>query len=278
MRRFLLLITLILSVVACQDESQNARTRVEEQLETPGLQTSVETPGMAGPGKGTRVEFPAGTGTASGYLSVPATAGGKRPAILVIQEWWGLDDWIKENTDRFAGDGFVALAPDLYRGHVTSDAGEAHELSRGLPQDRALADLKGAFQYLASRPDVDPARIGAIGWCMGGGYAVTLATLEPRLKAAVVNYGHLATDPAAIGRINATLLGNFGGADRGIPVADVKAFELAAVRAGKTVDFRIYPQQGHAFMNPNNVQGFNAEATEDAWRRIFDFVRRTLAA
>lgn len=276
MRRICLLITLVFSV-ACQKESEKARTRVEDQLEEPGLQTGVETPGLQGPGKGTRVEFPAGTATASGYLSVPATGSGKRPAILVIQEWWGVDDWIKENTDRFAGDGFVALAPDLYRGHVTIDEGEAHELSRGLPPDRALSDLKGAFQYLASRPDVDPARIGAIGWCMGGGYAATLATSEPRLKAVVINYGHLPTDPAAIGRISAAVLGNFGGADRGIPPDDVKAFELAAIRSGKTVDFKIYPQQGHGFMNPNNVKGFHPEATEDAWRRIFEFVRRTLA-
>lgn len=269
MRRLILLLVLAV-LVSCR--SNEPQTVAEQQIQEPGLQRGTEVPAMDAPKKGDRIEYVTATGTASGYLSAPATSTGKGPAIIVIQEWWGVDDWIKENVDRFAGEGYVAIAPDLYRGHVTSDAGEAHELMRGLPQDRAMADVRGAFNYLAARPDVDPARIGVIGWCMGGGYAAMLAAAEPRLKAAVVNYGHLIDDPASIAKINATILGNFGGQDRGIPVADVRKFESAARSAGKQVDIKIYPQQGHAFMNPKNLlQGSNAEATEDAWRRIFQF-------
>ena len=157
-------------------------------------------------------------GDASGYLALPAAGGeAKKPALIVIQEWWGVDDWLREQNKRFAGQGYVALAPDLYRGRLARSPEEAHELMRGLPEDRALADLKAAFAYLAARPDVDPNRIGVIGWGMGGGYALALATAEPRLKATVINYGRLVTDPNTINKINAPILGNFGGADSGIP-------------------------------------------------------------
>src|SRR5258708_6095894 len=101
----------------------------------------------------------------SGVVALP-TGDGKHPAVLVIQEWWGLNDWIKDDTKRFADKGYVALAVDLYRGKSTTDAGEAHELMRGMPEDRAMADIKAAFELLAARPDVDAQHIGIIGWCM----------------------------------------------------------------------------------------------------------------
>jgi carboxymethylenebutenolidase len=261
---------------ACRAEEQ---TEAQEQLKTPGIQQEQDVPALTavGKGKGLRVEFPTSTGTAAGYLSQPSTITGKLPGLIVIQEWWGLDDWIKENTDRFAGEGYVALAVDLYRGRVTEDPEEAHELMRGLPQDRALSDLKGAFNYLAGRPDVDPARIGVIGWCMGGGYAISFATVEPRLKATVINYGHLITDSRAIGNIHSAILGNFGAADRGIPEADVRSFEQALTRAGKNFDIKVYPNAGHGFMNLKNKDTYNPEATEDAWKRTFTFLKKELS-
>ena len=218
-------------------------------------------------------------GDASGYLALPAAGGeAKKPALIVIQEWWGVDDWLREQNKRFAGQGYVALAPDLYRGRLARSPEEAHELMRGLPEDRALADLKAAFAYLAARPDVDPNRIGVIGWCMGGGYALALATAEPRLKATVINYGRLVTDPGTINKINAPILGNFGGADRGIPAEDVKKFGAELTKYGKLGDIKIYDGAGHAFMNPNNKEGYNAAAAQDAWTRIDSFFGRTLRA
>jgi carboxymethylenebutenolidase len=224
------------------------------------------------------VTFKSAVGEGSGYLATPSKDSGKHPAVIVIQEYWGLNDWVKEQTRRFADQGYVALAVDLYRGKIAKTPDEAHELMRGLPEDRAMADLKGAFEYLASRKDVDPKRIGVIGWCMGGGYALMLATQEPRLAAAVVNYGHLMTDPNTIASIRVPLLGNFGGEDRGIPAADVREFESALKNAGKIADFKVYPGAGHAFMNPNNKTGYVAEAAADAWKRIDAFFATHLRA
>jgi len=226
-------------------------------------------------GSATNAGQPVHFGDASGYLAAPATPG-KKGAVIVVHEWWGLDDWVREQADRFAKQGYVALAVDLYRGRSTHDQAEAHELMRGLPEDRALADMKAAFNYLASREDVDPQHIGVIGWCMGGGYALALTTNEPRLAGSVINYGRLVTDPDTITKIRTEILGNFGAADRGIPPADVKAFGAELVKYGKLGDIKIYEGAGHAFMNPNNKEGYKADATEDAWRRIDSFFDRKL--
>jgi carboxymethylenebutenolidase len=189
-----------------------------------------------------------------------------------------LNDWIKQDADRFASQGYVALAVDLYRGKVATSGDEAHELMRGLPEDRGLADIQAGFDALAKRDDVDPARIGVIGWCMGGGYSLDFALKEPRVKAAVVNYGHLYGDPSKGLAIHAALLGNFGGTDRGIPAADVKAFAATLKGKGKDVDFKVYDDAGHAFMNPNNKDGYKDADAKDAWSRIDAFFTRTLGA
>ena len=215
-------------------------------------------------------------GDASGYLAAPGTPG-KKGAILLIHEWWGLDDWIRHQTDRFAQQGYVALAVDLYRGRVTNNPDEAHELMRGLPDDRALADMKAAVDYLASRPDVDPKHIGVIGWCMGGGKALSLTVNEPRLVASAINYGALVTDPGAITKINAKILGNFGEADRGIPAEDVKKFGAELTKYGKLGDIKIYPGAGHAFMRSGEqpaAEPANREAQSAAWRRWLELLRR----
>lgn len=223
----------------------------------------------------TTVKLASSPGEGSAYLAEPSGAG-KHPAIIVIQEWWGLNDWIKQQADRFAKDGYVAIAPDLYRGKSTSDPAEAHELMRGLPEDRAMADLKAAYNYLRARKNVDASRIGVIGWCMGGGYALMLGVDEPRLAAIVMNYGHLVTDPKTIKSIKPQLLGNFGSEDRGIPPKDVRDFEAALKKAGKSPDIKIYDGAGHGFMNPNNKDGYVASATEDAWKRIDRFLKKAL--
>jgi carboxymethylenebutenolidase len=225
--------------------------------------------------RGTTVQFASTPDKGQGYLAVPATKG-KHPAIIVIQEYWGVNDWIRDQADRFARQGYVALAPDLYRGKSTADASEAHELMRGLPEDRAMADLEGAFNYLAQRSDVDASRIGVIGWCMGGGYALQLAIAEPRIAAAVINYGHLVTDPNTIASIKSPILGNFGEADRGIPPDDVRAFDAALKKAGKVSDIKIYPGAGHQFMNPNSKGAYVKSAARDSWARIDSFFQRTL--
>ena len=150
---------------------------------------------------------------------------GPFPAIIVIHEWWGLNDWVKDQAAKLAGEGYVALAIDLYRGKVATTPDQAHEIMRGVPEDRAKRDLHAAFEFLQSQPNVRKDRIGAIGWCMGGGYSLDVALQEPTLAADVINYGHLATDPEALKKINAPILGLFGGQDQGIPPDDVNKFE-----------------------------------------------------
>lgn len=221
------------------------------------------------------VSFPAGDETAHGLLYLPA-GGGVHPALVVIHEWWGLNDWIKEQAQSFARQGYVALAVDLYRGQVATDAETAHELMRGLPQDRGVRDLTSAVQFLNAQKEVDPHRIGAIGWCMGGGFAAQLAVADPALRAVVINYGALPTDRAALERIHAAVLGNFGGLDRGITPEDVQEFQKSMESLGKKVDVKIYPDAGHAFENPNNHGGYRAADAASAQQRARIFLARYL--
>ena len=188
----------------------------------------------------------------------------------------GLNDWVKEQASKLADEGYVALAVDLYRGKVATSPDEAHELMRGVPEDRAARDLHAAFAFLASQANVKKDRIGSIGWCMGGGYSLDVALQEPTLAATVINYGHLATDPESIKKINASILGLFGGQDRGIPPSDVQKFAQTLKQLGKKVDVTVYPDAGHAFENPDNKAGYRADDAADAWKRTVKFLAETL--
>jgi len=221
------------------------------------------------------VSYPSGDQTVQGLLYLPS-GGGTHPAIVVIHEWWGLVDWVKQQASDYADQGYVVLAVDLYRGKTAADPETAHELMRGLPQDRGVRDLVAAVTYLKTRKDVNPARIGAVGWCMGGGYAAQLAIAEPSLRAAAINYGSLPTDPASLSKIHAQILGNFGGLDKGIPPSDVDAFAAAMKADGKPVDVKIYPDAGHAFENPNNKAGYQPADAADARERLSKFFTQTL--
>jgi carboxymethylenebutenolidase len=221
------------------------------------------------------VTFPSGDGQAQGLLYLPHGAG-PHPAVVVIQEWWGVNDWIKEQASNLAAHGYVALAVDLYRGKVADNQDMAHELMRGLPQDQGVRDLVAGFRFLAARKDVKHDRIGAVGWCMGGGYALQLAIAEPNLKAVSINYGALATDKDQLAKIHAAVLGNFGGQDRGIPPDAVHAFESSMKTLGKPVDAKIYSDAGHAFENPNNKIGYRPEDAADAQGRTARFFEQNL--
>jgi carboxymethylenebutenolidase len=229
----------------------------------------------AGAPKTETVTYKSGDETVSGYLALPDGAG-KHPAIIVIHEWWGLNDWVKEQAQKYAAQGYVALAVDLYRGKVATNQDEAHILMRGLPDDRGMRDLEAAFTYLSSRPDVTAGKIGSIGWCMGGSWSIKLAVDQPKLAACVVNYGWLPSEPALVAKIKAPVQGNFGADDQGIPPKDVKAFEAAMKAVGKFADIKIYDGAGHAFQNPNNKQGYRPEATTDASQRISSFFQKYL--
>lgn len=221
------------------------------------------------------VSYKSGDETVQALLYTPEGKG-PFPGIVVIHEWWGLNDWVKEQASKLSDLGYVALAIDLYRAKVATTPDEAHELMRGLPEDRAKRDLHAAFEFLQSQSNVKKDRIASIGWCMGGGYSLDMALQEPTLRADVINYGHLATDTESLKKINAAILGSFGGKDRGIPVDDVKKFEQTLKQLGKKVEIVIYPDAGHAFENPNNKDGYRPDDAADAWKRTVKFLADTL--
>ncbi|HUX11357.1 MAG TPA: dienelactone hydrolase family protein [Terriglobia bacterium] len=227
------------------------------------------------PVKTETVHFRSGPETVTGYLAMPGSPG-RHPALVVIQEWWGLNDWVKEQAREFAQQGYVALAPDLYHGQVATVPAEARKLAQSMPHERAIRDLKAAYDYLAAMPAVEKNKIGSIGWCMGGGLSLQLAIHEPRLAACVIDYGSLVTDPAEINKIKAPLMGNFGADDHGIPPSAVHAFEKALQDAGKTIDAKIYDGAGHAFENENNKTGYRPEASRDAKARTLEFFNKNL--
>jgi carboxymethylenebutenolidase len=225
--------------------------------------------------EGKNVSYKSGDETVQGVLYAPAGKG-PFPAIVVIHEFWGLNDWVKDQASKLADQGYVALAVDLYRGRVATTPEVAHEIMRGVPEDRAKRDLHAAVVFLGAQANVKKDRIGSIGWCMGGGYSLDVALQEPALAATVINYGHLATDPEAMKKINAPILGLFGGKDQGITPDDVKKFQETMKQLGKKVDVTIYPEAGHAFENPNNKAGYRADDAADAWKRTVDFLAENL--
>jgi carboxymethylenebutenolidase len=221
------------------------------------------------------VSYKSGDETVQAVLYTPSGKG-PFPAIIVIHEYWGLNDWVKEQASKLADQGYEALAIDLYRGKVATTPDMAHEIMRGVPEDRAKRDLHAAFEFLQSQPNVKKDRIGAIGWCMGGGYSLDVALQEPTLAADVINYGHLVTDPDAIKKINAPILGLFGGQDHGITPDDVHKFEAAMKQQGKKIEIKIYDDAGHAFENPNNKDGYRPADAADAWQRTLTFLAENL--
>lgn len=237
------------------------------------LMLLLSVPSFAANGK--TVSYKSGDETVHGVLFTPKGKG-PFPALVVIHEWWGLVPWVKEQAAKLSEQGYVTLAVDLYRGKATDSPEVAHELMRGLPEDRANRDLLAAVQYLKSLKNVNPAKIASIGWCMGGGYSLDLAIADPTLAADVVNYGHLATDPARLQQIHAPILGLFGAQDKGIPPADVHKFEQDLKQMGKKIDVTIYPDAGHAFENPNNKAGYRPADAADAWNRTLEFLAANL--
>jgi carboxymethylenebutenolidase len=220
------------------------------------------------------VSYKSGDETVQAILYAPEGKG-PFPGIVVIHEWWGLNDWMKEQAANLAGQGYVALAIDLYRGKVATTPEQAHELMRGVPEDRAGQDLRAAVEFLKSQANVKKSRIGAIGWCMGGGYSLDVALQEPTLAADVINYGHLATTTESLRKIHAPVLGIFGGKDQGISVDDVKKFEQDLNGMGKKVEIHIYPEAGHGLENPVNAS-YRPDDAADAWQQIVRFLAETL--
>jgi len=213
------------------------------------------------------------------YIATP-DGKGPYPGVLVIQEWWGLNDWMKDQANRLAAQGYYCIVPDLYRGSVATDMATARKLMMGMPQDRALRDLKAATDHLASEKGVNKDKLGVIGWCLGGGLALQSSLADKRLKACVMCYGRVVTDADKLEPLNATVLGIFGKEDKGIPIAEVRKFGEALKKAGKTVEKLHEYDAGHGFMREKNGPNENPEhragPKKEAWKEIDKFFEKTL--
>ena len=217
------------------------------------------------------VEFPSNGHTTPGYIAHPDD-GRSYPGIIVIQEWWGLVDHIKEMCERFAAAGFVALAPDLYHGQKADEPDEARKLAMALDIDRALYEIQSAAIHLQNSEIVSSEKIGVVGWCMGGmaAFQTAVNSGEANIGAVVGFYGRPPTSEE-VPKINAPVLGLFGDLDQGIPVETVQQFADDLEANNKTHHIEIYKEANHAFFNDTRPQIYNETAAKDAWQRTQDW-------
>ncbi|MGI8551594.1 MAG: dienelactone hydrolase family protein [Dehalococcoidia bacterium] len=224
---------------------------------------------------GQMVQFRSNGGTDQGYLARPESGSG--PGVIVIQEWWGLVPHIKDVAGRFARDGFVALAPDLYHGTATAEPDEAGKLMMALDIDRAAKDLHGAVDYLLQQDGVTGSKVGVIGFCMGGQLALYAATVSPdQVGAAADFYGIHPNVQPDFTRLRAPVLGSFAERDESASPAVVGELEQAIRAQGVQTDFKSYPGTDHAFFNNERPEVFNEAAAQDAWVRTLAFFRKHL--
>jgi carboxymethylenebutenolidase len=212
-----------------------------------------------------------------GYLARPE-AEGTYPGVIVLQEWWGVDDHIKDVTRRFAQEGFVALAPDLYHGVVTTEPDEARKLVMELDMEAAVQEIGAAAEHLLSLDAATGETVGVVGFCMGGRLALMTAAspdVNARVGAVVPFYGS-PLDATQAAQVKAPLLGLYGEADQGIPVAEVRAMEEVVSAAGTPVEIHVYAGAPHAFFNDARASSYNAEAAADAWPRVLAWLRENL--
>jgi len=222
------------------------------------------------PGK--MVDFPSNGSTTQGYLATPAS--GKGPGVIVIQEWWGLVPHIKKVCDRFAAEGFSALAPDMYHGKTADEPDGAGKLFMALNIGQAEKDLRGAATYLAGHSST--ARLGAVGFCMGGQLALFAGTLNPSVGAVVDFYGIHPNVKPDYSRLSGPVLGLFAEKDGFVTPQTAREVDAAIKKAGKSSEIHIYPNVDHAFFNDERPDAYNKAAADDAWRRTTTFFRQHL--
>jgi carboxymethylenebutenolidase len=203
------------------------------------------------------------------YLSLPPGAG-PHPGIIVIHEWWGLNDNIKHWADRLATAGYAALAVDLYGGVTTDTPDAAMKAMKAVDPQKAIGVIKAGFDFLASDSRIKASKRAVIGWCFGGGYSLQTALAIPNLDGAIIYYGQLETDPRKLAAIKAPILGIFGKLDKGIPPAKVAEFAAALKQAGVRHDIHEYDAE-HAFANPSNAK-YDEKASADAWTHVLAFL------
>jgi carboxymethylenebutenolidase len=221
------------------------------------------------------VKFTANGREAEGYLAIPAKGTG--PGLIVMQEYWGLVSHIKAVTDRLAGEGFVALAPDFYHGETTTSPDQAMKMLMSLRVDEAEKELRGAVSYLLAHKALSPKRVGTIGFCMGGALSLFAASKNPEIAAAVVFYGVHPNIKPDLANLKAPVLGIYAEKDGFVSQDVVKALDADLTRLGKRHEFHTYPGADHAFFNDTG-KNYNKQAAEQAWARTLTFLRQELSA
>ncbi|HEX8532289.1 MAG TPA: dienelactone hydrolase family protein [Cytophagales bacterium] len=223
---------------------------------------------------GSIITFPSNGGSASGYLAVPQS--GKGPGVVVIQEWWGLVDHIKDVCNRFAAAGFTALAPDLYDGQATKSPDEAGKMMMALNISEAEKKLRGAVEHLMRLENVSSPKAGVVGFCMGGQLALYAATVDRNVAATVDFYGihpHVKPD---FTKLAGPVLGIFAENDKTVPQEAIVQLQQDIRAAGKTCDIYVYPNVDHAFFNDTRPAVYSEIAASDAWDRTLRFLRENL--
>ena len=223
---------------------------------------------------GQMIEFSSNGATTPGYLSIPKKGSG--PGVVVLQEWWGLVDHIKDVCDRFTAEGYVALAPDLYHGKKTKSPDEAGKLMMALNIDQAEKDLRGAIKYLGNHEATAGSKVGIVGFCMGGALALYAASKNEQVGACVVFYGIHPNVKPDLPNLKAPVLGIYAERDSSTPPDVVRKLEAQLKALGKPVDIHIYPETDHAFFNDTRPEVYNARAAEDAWRRTIEFFAKNI--
>ena len=223
---------------------------------------------------GAMVSFPSNGNSLSGYLAKPESESG--PGVLVIQEWWGLVGHITNVADRFAAEGFVALAPDLYHGESTTEPDEAGSLMMALDIDRAASDLRAAAAHMKSLPEVSGEKVGVVGFCMGGQLSLFTACIAPEIGAAVDYNGIHPNVKPDFAKLTSPLLGFFAENDDYASPESVAALDAELTRLGKPHEFKTYAGTGHAFFNDDRP-AYHAAAAADTWNRMLAFFREHLA-
>ena len=224
------------------------------------------------------VHYTSGDIQMAGYLARPK-ANGTYPGMIVIQEWWGLNEHIKDVAGRFAREGYVAIAPDLYSSldhKVTADPNEAGRLMSSLKEAQALKDLNATVAHLKNTEGVDRARLGVVGFCMGGTYALLLPCHSQEIKAAAPFYGQVPSPPDPLRNLSCPVFYIYGDADGWITMADVRRLQEGLRRYGRAGEVKIYPGAPHAFFNDTRKDVYRPTEAKDAWTRVLDFFSRHL--
>jgi carboxymethylenebutenolidase len=223
---------------------------------------------------GKMIEFRANGGTAEGYLAIPES--GKGVGVIVLQEWWGLVPHIKDVADRFASEGFVALAPDLYDGQIGKSPDEAGKLMMALNIGETEKKLRGAVEYLLNNEDVTGEKVGTVGFCMGGMLSLFAATKNENVGACVVFYGIHPAVKLELENLQAPVLGLYAENDDFVPPSVVKELAEKFEANNKSFEYKIYENADHAFFNDTRTEVYNKEYAEDAWEKVLKFYRENL--